>query len=303
MSLFRVSLPDAQAQNILVVQFRVRQVEVTGLVEVFQQALVEFISSGVAEADQIQRCWGDDLETFIGGDPGGEFLSESDVPPDMIAQPLHTIVADDEPEFEGTEAPTQGDMPITIIDHGAGLGGLVAQVFRQHAEGLNQICTIRDVKTIAVEVGEHPFVRVETVAVSQFESILYVAELGAEGGGASHSGVDVQPETLITADLANLWERVEGIGGSGAYCRAYECGSQTCLAVLLDLTIKCSGLHGVISIDLDQPEILFSQPGDLDRFFDGGMRLSGGVGYQVSTETALVAVEVGSTLARSQQGA
>ena len=73
----RVCLPDAQSQHILVAQFGVRQVKITALVEVFQQALVDFVST----------------------DPTGEFLSQGYMATDVMAQTFDAVVADDEPQL------------------------------------------------------------------------------------------------------------------------------------------------------------------------------------------------------------
>ena len=95
----RVCLPDAQSQHILAAQFGVRQVKITALVEVFQQALVDFVSTGMAEANQVKGCRCDDLEAWVGFDPAGKFLSHGYMAPDVMAQTFDAVVADDEPQL------------------------------------------------------------------------------------------------------------------------------------------------------------------------------------------------------------
>src|SRR4051812_19977661 len=81
-----------------------------------------------AEADQVHRARGAELEARVGGDEGLEEGGEADLPADVGAQALDAVVADDEPELEGAEAAAEGDSPIAVVDHGAGLGGGVAEV-------------------------------------------------------------------------------------------------------------------------------------------------------------------------------
>jgi hypothetical protein len=59
---FGVSLADAQAQGVSTVQDRVREVELSALVQVLQQSLVEVIPGPVRKANQIERGWGDQLK-------------------------------------------------------------------------------------------------------------------------------------------------------------------------------------------------------------------------------------------------
>ena len=83
-----------------------------------------------------------------------------------------------------SETPAERNLPIAIINDGARFRSLVAQVFRQHAEGLYERFAIGYVKAVAIKVGEHPLVGVEAVAVGIFESLMNVTKLGAERSGA-----------------------------------------------------------------------------------------------------------------------
>src|SRR5579862_8131496 len=97
-----------------------------------------------------------------------------------MLQAFDTIVTQDEPQLERTEAPAERNLPIAIINHSARFRRLVAQVFGQHAQGLDERLPVRNVEDIAIEVGEHPLVRVEAVAVGEFDAAMNVAELGTE---------------------------------------------------------------------------------------------------------------------------
>jgi hypothetical protein len=56
----------------------------------------------------------------------------------MKLESLNAVVADDKPEFKGAESAAQGYLPIAVINHGARLRCLVAQVFRQNAQTLDE---------------------------------------------------------------------------------------------------------------------------------------------------------------------
>ena len=73
-------------------------------------------------------------------------------------------------------------MPIAIVDYRTGFCSLIAQIFRQNAQGLNQRFAIGDVETVAIEVGEHPFVRIKSVTVCEFNSVMRIAKFGAKRG-------------------------------------------------------------------------------------------------------------------------
>jgi len=81
-----------------------------------------------------------------------------------------------------------------------GLGRLVAQVFRQDAQGLNQDFAIRHVKTIAVKIGKHPFVGIKTIAVSRLQPVVNPAIFRTQCRCAGHGTVHMQPEVMFTAD-------------------------------------------------------------------------------------------------------
>src|ERR1700734_3488381 len=98
--------------------------------------------------------------------------------PDVKLQSFDAVVLDDEPQFERAEASAEGHVPVAIIEDRARLSGLVAQIFRRYAQAVRQRLAVSDVEAGAVEIGEHPFVRVEAVAVGELQSVLDVTKLG-----------------------------------------------------------------------------------------------------------------------------
>src|SRR5712692_10443014 len=100
-----------------------------------------------------------------------------------MLQPFHSIVADYEPQLERPESPTQGNLPVAIVDHRSGFGRLVAQIFRQHAQSLDEGFSVCDIKTIAVELGDPPLMRIKAAAVGKLQAGMDVTKFRTERGG------------------------------------------------------------------------------------------------------------------------
>ncbi len=160
------------------------QIKVTAAVEPVHQTLIALISTFVAEADEIQRHRRGQFEAVVILDPSGELLRQRDVLTDVMLQPLYPIMPDDEPQLERAETPSQRNLPVAIVDHGTGLGGFIAQVFGQHTQSLDEGLPVRDIEAIAVEIGEHPFVGIEAVAVGKFQSGVSMAKFRTKRGRA-----------------------------------------------------------------------------------------------------------------------
>lgn len=94
-----MGLANAEAERESVTQTGVGQVEVTASVEPIQQLLVDGIPSPVPKTDQVQRCRRYKLEPVVLAHPRGEILSQLHMAPDVMAQALHAVVANDEPEL------------------------------------------------------------------------------------------------------------------------------------------------------------------------------------------------------------
>jgi len=153
-----ICLPHAQPQGQTIIQSRMREIKVPAAVEAVHQGLIGSIPALVPEAHQIQGHRRGHLEAVVTLDPPRKLLCQLDVPPNLMLQPFHAVVPDDEPELQRPEAPPQRNLPVAIVNHGPGFGGLVAQIFRQHAQSLDEHLAVGHIKAIAVEIGEHPFV-------------------------------------------------------------------------------------------------------------------------------------------------
>src|SRR5208282_5902694 len=92
---------------------------------------------------------------------GRELLSQAHVLANVMLQAFDPVMPDHKPTLERAKTASELDVPVAIINDGAGFRLLVSQGFRQHGERLDQVLAVGDVEDIAIEVGEHPFVRVE----------------------------------------------------------------------------------------------------------------------------------------------
>ena len=73
-------------------------------------------------------------------------------------------------------------MPIAIVNHFAGLRGLITQIFRKNAHRVDEGLAIGDVKAIAIEICEHPFVRIEAITVRELKTVVNPTKFRAERG-------------------------------------------------------------------------------------------------------------------------
>jgi hypothetical protein len=183
-ALFRVGLAHAEAKSVFVIERRVGHVEVAAGIDPFKQPLIEQIASNVPEADKVQDQRRRKFERLFLLYPIGDGLRKFYVTPDVVAQALDSVVADDEPEFEGTKATAELNVPVAVVCDRTRFSGFVAQVLRQHTQGFDQDRSVGHEEAIAVKIGKHPLVRIETVAVSELDPRVYVSELRADGSRA-----------------------------------------------------------------------------------------------------------------------
>ena len=83
-------------------------------------------------------CGVDDLEPVVGVGPAGELLGQGDVAADVGAQPLGAVPAQHEPQLQRPEPAAERDLPVAVVDDGAGVGGGVAQVLREDRQRAGQ---------------------------------------------------------------------------------------------------------------------------------------------------------------------
>src|SRR6202167_3681023 len=96
--------------------------------------------------------------------------------PNVKLQSLDAVVTYDEPQFQRAESSAQGHVPIAILEYCIRSRRLVSQVLRQDIESSRQRSAVGHKETTAIEIREHPFVRIEAVAVCELQAGLYLTE-------------------------------------------------------------------------------------------------------------------------------
>src|SRR2546427_4265017 len=116
----------------------------------------------------------------MSADPRSKLLRQGHVLADVVLQAFHAVMADYKPQLERTKSSPQRNVPVAVIKHLAGFAGFVAEILGQNAERADQRGAVGHVEAVAIEIGEHPFVRIEAVAVGQLGAVVDVAEFGAD---------------------------------------------------------------------------------------------------------------------------
>ena len=165
---------------------------------------------------------GDDVEPVVGSHPRREFLGERHVAADHRLERFDALAADREPQLDRPHPPSERDLPVAVVDHGAGFRLRRTQELGQDAQCPEQRAPVDGPEQIAVEVHAHPLVRVRAVGVDPVEPGVDPSQLGHEGGDARHRRIDVQPHVLAFADRSDLGCRIERHRRRGAVGRAHE---------------------------------------------------------------------------------
>src|ERR1700704_1608005 len=92
--------------------------------------------------------------------------------PHLATQTLGPIAPDRRPELQRAESPAERYLPVPVVDDGPGLGGGVSKVFRQDAEGVDERLPVGYIEGVAVEVHEHPLVRIDAIAVGSLQAFV-----------------------------------------------------------------------------------------------------------------------------------
>ena len=125
---------------------------------------------------------------------------------------------------------------------------------------------IPDEETIAIEIGEHPFVGIEAVAVGEFQPGVNVAEFGTERRRPGHGCIHMQPQLMLPANSANFRHRIEGIGRRGADRSADKKRHHPSATVLFDLLRQRLRADGELFVHFDRTQVFLPDPGDLAPF-------------------------------------
>src|SRR6476619_5976262 len=121
------------------------------------------------KAHQTERHRRQQLEVRTTPDPLCQLLGQRDVIPDHGAKTLDAVAAQHEPELERAKSASQLNSPIPEVHHLLVLRG--AEILGSYAEGAEQGLAVADVVGAAVEVDQHPLVRVEHETIRQFQAV------------------------------------------------------------------------------------------------------------------------------------
>ena len=115
----------------------------------------------------------------------------------------------------------------------------------------NQRPAIGDEEATAIEVREHPLVRIETVAIRQFQAVQQGAELRTNGRRAGQGRIDMQPDIVPATDLADAPQRIEAQRRRRPGRRAGEEGPAARGNVGGDCLGEAVGPHRPLIVDLN----------------------------------------------------
>ena len=127
----------------------------------------------------------------------------------MMLQSLDAVVAQNEPELQGAEPPAEAYLPVPVVDYRAGLGRLVAEVFRKNRKGFDQRRPVGEEEGREVQIGEQPLVGIHDVAVGELDPVVEPPHLGQHGGRSRQCCVDMEPSSILPGDLADSLHRID----------------------------------------------------------------------------------------------
>src|SRR6202034_4047547 len=108
---------------------------------------------------------------------------------------------------------------------------------------------------------------------------------------------------VLLADLANRADRIHRVRCCRAYGGAYEAWSQASIVVRFDLPRQCFGPHREVLVDVNSAKIVNAYARYHRCFLQGGMRLRGSVGHQLSIASFFITDIASCPLAGREQRA
>src|SRR5207244_2296677 len=118
-----------------------------------------------------------------------------------------------------------------------------------------------------------PLVRIKAIAVRVLDAIVDVSELGTKRCCARHGRVHMQPCAKLTADWANLSQRINCVRRSRSRGCAHEEWGESGFAVLPHRTRQCLWVHCKVFIHLDETKKISTYAGNPNRFLCRRVRL------------------------------
>ena len=127
---------------------------------------------------------------------------------------------------------------------------------------------IGNVKAIAIEIREHPFVRIEAVAVRQLQTALYLTKFRTKRRRSRHSRVHVQPQLVLLANPSDCLQRIKRQRRSGSDRGAHEERQLAGAFVFLDRFLEQFRPHGEVRVHVNQAQIAPADSGYFHILFD-----------------------------------
>ena len=166
----------------------------------------------------------------------------------------------------------------------------VAQILGQDAQRLDQCGAVGNPEAAAIEVGEQPLVRVEGVAARQLQPVDEAPVLGADGGAARVRGIDVKPDVLAAADLADGTHGIHGAGRRRADGGADHRGHGPGGAIRGDRRLQRIDAHRIPLVGVDEPQVVAPEARNLHPLLDRGVGVARGVNGEPLPRSARWAV-------------
>ena len=231
---------------------------------------------GVAEVQQRQRPRGCEFEIGRRLDLPGQPFGERDMAAHHRPQRLQTVGAQHEPQFQGAEAPPQGDAPVAVIDNLARLATL--QKGGKDRQRARQRRRIAHEMRRTVEIRQQPFMRVE-------DETVYGVRSRRSYPGALRRGARPPPRPRRrgrTTRARRRPRRISASGFDGADPGRAEAGDDAGRPPARPLvganrSREPRRLHGEGRVGFDMADVLAPVTGDLCAFLDRRMRLIGDV--------------------------
>lgn len=134
-----------------------------------EQLLVGVVASLQSEANEAHRHFLYNFESLVTCAQPLKEVSQGDVLPDMFLEIFNAIQSQHEPQLESSEPTSQRDLPVAVVGRGALL--VVLQVQRVDIERVYNPARLFEPHCGAIEVNQHPFVRVEVKGICFFDSL------------------------------------------------------------------------------------------------------------------------------------
>ena len=154
------------------------------------------------KSNQTKRLWFEDFHIEL-VELLGQVLTQSNVFSNGASKLFGTFGIQREPQFECPETSSQGDLPVSIIDHTTLLCGIIPEIFGIDRHGVDQVVAVGHPEHIAIKMNRKPFVWIETPRIHMFNALMHCSMLRTQRGSAIHGRVDMEPQMFMFGNAAN----------------------------------------------------------------------------------------------------